>query len=147
MIESTEYTCSICEDTFTLQTGEFPVASPEGEDLCDECECEHYHYTCAWCGDCEDVAHQDHAVVVWDAAEASVELPGLYLVRETPYYWVRILESGLYPHALQWLGWLPPCPWPEPYPTGHLCRSCLRHFRAQCELTALHGMWAVSHAH
>jgi hypothetical protein len=143
MITTTEYTCTMCEDTFTLDTDEVPAESPDGEVLCDDCECEHYHYACTWCGDCEDLEEQHRAVVVWDAAEAGVALPGLYLVRTTPYYWTRILESGLNPHAVEWQGSLPPCPWDDPYPCGHLCRSCLRTFVAQCDLTALQGMWAA----
>jgi hypothetical protein len=138
---TTAYTCSICKDIFTLETGESLKESPEGEVLCNDCECEHYHYACTWCDDCEDVAHQHRAIVVWDAAEAGVMLTGLYLIRERPYYWSRILEGGLYPHAVQWLGWMPLCPWLFPYPTGHLCRSCLRHFQAQGDLLALQGMW------
>jgi hypothetical protein len=144
MITTTEYTCSICEDTFTLQTGEFPDESPEGEVLCDDCLCDNYHYTCAWCGDCEDIEEQDRAVVVWDAAAAGVTLPGLYLVRETPYCWTGILEGGLIPRAVEWQGWLPPSAWhDDPYPCGHLCRSCLHTFLSRCKLTALQGMWAA----
>jgi hypothetical protein len=144
MITTTHYTCTICQDTFTLQTGEFPAESPEGEILCEDCLCDHYHYSCTWCGDCEHIEEQHRAVVVWDAAEAGVGVSGLYRVRETPYYHWSRLETRLVPSAVEWLGWLPPYPsYERPAPCGPLCRACLRHFRAQCALTALQGMWAA----
>jgi hypothetical protein len=148
MITTTEYTCTICQDTFTLQTGEVPAESPEGEILCEDCLCDHYHYSCMWCGDCEHIEEQHRAVVVWDAAEAGVGLPGLYQVHETAILINAALEREGLALAVEWVGWLPPYPsYERPEPWGPLCRACLRHFRAQCALTALQGMWAASHAY
>ena len=125
------YTCTSCGDDFDLDDDE-SVSEDAGGILCDACYCTEHHFTCCWCEACGARDDRDRYLVVFAPAHVDVELPGLYRVEETPYYWSAMLYGGILPRAVTWLGFLPALVAdPAGFPCGHLCADCQRQALAE----------------
>ena len=117
--------CNYCREPLTEEEEASP-ALYEGETLCNTCHCDLNHFTCSWCEGCGENEEKHRYVMVFDADEAGVALPGLYRVTTTPYYWHGLIGGGgLDPWAVTWLGFVAECRTdPDGAPCGHLCLDC-----------------------
>jgi hypothetical protein len=103
---------------------EFPEDSEGSGTQCGGCYVEEHCFGCAWCEAYGDVADQHAYVVVFDAWEVGVQLPGLYRVTGVPYYSQSMLGGGmLFRSCIEWVGFLPAME-DDGCPCGHLCKDC-----------------------
>jgi len=106
----------------------------DGDLWCYECYTEKYQFICAWCEDFGDVDDQHQYLLVFDAEEAGLDVPGVYRVTDLPYYTSALIGGGwMWQQSLQYLGPLPRTVQPEyqEYPCGHLCLECQREMLAE----------------
>lgn len=117
--------CDLCGKRLSQEEYENPVVR-DGDTLCDDCETEHYKFTCSWCEDYKDQEVQHRYIVVFDAQEAGVDLAGLYRIDAYPYYTSGLIGSSwLHPGAVTWLGFLATLTENlDGFPCGHLCQAC-----------------------
>lgn len=122
---------------------EFLEDSEGTDDLCGGCYVDEYCFCCVWCEEYGDVADQHAYVVVFDADDVGVKLPGLYRITHTPYYSQSMMGGGmLFRSCIAWQGFLPEMQ-DEGYPCGHLCKECqeravawIADHRALCRMFA-----------
>lgn len=121
-----QFKCSNCECELD-EDSIYP--EPEGDgDLCEECYYD-MHFQCALCEEREYKKYRHQVLVVFDPEEVflgpETEKPGLYLIKERPYYADGMVEGFVYNSRVEWLAPLPDEIKQNYYPAGHLCRDCI----------------------
>ncbi len=119
-------TCPSCGERLSAAEEASPRTGDDADVLCDACYREFYEFDCCWCEEYDDDEYQHVLLVVFDALEAGVDLPGVYRINETPYYSQPLVGQGrLWEDSLTWLGYLQAC-LGDGSPCGHLCQRCQR---------------------
>lgn len=112
----------------------------DGETLCTDCWHDEYQFTCCGCEEYGYIADQHNFVVVFE--ECGVE-PGLYCVKEKPYFTSAMIGSGwlhssalelVVPLPIRWLAYKSATGKEiyrelttkdgDGFPCGHLCIEC-----------------------
>lgn len=91
-------------------------------------------FECRSCHEREDHQHRGALLVVFDAADARLDEPGLYLIKRRPFYTNAMITSWLHEHALQRIGDIPEGVEEDGYyPCGFLCGTCSGRVRRGLE--------------
>ena len=94
-------------------------------------------FECQSCREREDHRHRGALLVVFDADDAGIDDPGLYLIKRWPFYTNAMITSWLHEHALQRLGDVPEGVEEDGYyPCGFLCGTCSARVRRGLERRA-----------
>jgi hypothetical protein len=139
--------CTSCGEELDQAERDAPLGGEHEAALCDECYREFYEFTCCWCEDDDDDDYQHVLLVVFDAYEACIALPGVYRIDAMPYFSQPLIGHGrLWDNQLTWLGYLPGCH-SDGLPCGHLCRRCQALALADCRYGTRCGVAALAGGH
>lgn len=94
-------------------------------------------FECRSCDEREDHLHRGALLVVFDADDAGLDDPGLYLIKHWPFYTSAMITSWLRQSALQRIGDVPKGVEEDGYyPCGFLCGTCSARVRRGLERRA-----------
>jgi hypothetical protein len=123
--------CRWCGNALSEEEADSPRRDDDNDPICDECWHNEYEFTCCWCQNYENVAHQDY-LVISEPTPAMGLGPGygplnmgVYKIVDSPYFGGPLIGLGyLFANALEFVADLPDGIDTNGYPCGHLCREC-----------------------
>lgn len=122
--------CEWCGDELDEEERKFP----REKGMCDDCFHEKREFRCCRCGNHELKGYQHRFLVVFvDGYGENSDIPlkrGIYEIVDFPYFGGSMLGGGhFFDRCLRQLK--PAVDWAssDGYPSGHLCRDCVRKLR------------------
>ena len=131
--------CPWCSEELTREEIEHPVYR-QGELICDECDTEHFQFSCCMCDEYEENEYQEAIGCLLVVAEPVDMFPsgrayrGIYEITKHPYYRCGMLGgSDLFKKAVKKISPLPKGIDPGEFHCGYLCRPCAEKMKMEAQ--------------